>query len=310
MQNTPANTPMGPDAPRNVGKTHARTGGMPNWLFATLLVLPLLGVAYLYYDAQQMREMQAATQKELAAVNDQVASLLDRSKVVEDHLQDLSEGIMATRQDLGTANQEFKKSTQRMRQEVLRSTSELNNAIAAKADALQVEALKKEAETKIGEVSTEVGGVKSDVGAVKGDLATTRQDLEGTQRQLVDVKETLSAAVAKNSTELASLRRKGERDYVEFTISRKGVPTQIQDIRVVLTKTDAKKSKFNLRILADDSSLEKKDRTINEPIQFLIGSNRLRYELVVNWVQKDRAGGYLSIPKDRILSAEGLSPKE
>jgi hypothetical protein len=135
-------------------------------------------------------------------------------------------------------------------------------------------------------------------------LDATRRDLEGTQRQLVDVRDTLSAAVAKNAEELNQLRLKGERDYFEFTVPKKNQITKVEDIRLVLTKTDAKKGKFNMKILVDDSQLEKKDRLINEPIQFLVGKNRVRYEVVVNWVQKDKAGGYLSIPRDKNLSAE------
>jgi len=184
----------------------------------------------------------------------------------------------------------------------------LSQALASKADTshvqAQVQAAKSEAESKIGQVNTEVGGVKTQVAAVRNDLDSTRRDLEGTQRQLVDVRETLSAAVAKNSTELAQLKLKGERDYFEFTVPKTKEPTKVEDIRIVLTKTDAKKGKFSLKILADDSQLEKKDRIINEPIQFLVGQNRVRYEIFINWVQKDKAGGYLSIPRDKNLSAE------
>jgi hypothetical protein len=146
--------------------------------------------------------------------------------------------------------------------------------------------------------------VKTQVVAVKTDLESTRRDLEGTQRQLIDVRDTLNAAVAKNSAELAQLRLKGERNYTEFTLPKKNEVTRVEDIRLVLTKTDHKKGKFNMKILVDDSQLEKKDRVINEPIQFLVGQNRVRYEVVINWVQKDKAGGYLSIPKDKALSAE------
>ena len=84
-----------------------------------------------------------------------------------------------------------------------------------------------------------MGGVKTDVVAVKNELESTRRDLEGTQRQLVDVRETLGAAVAKNGAELAELRRKGERDYIEFEIPRKNQLTKVEDIRLVLTKTEA-----------------------------------------------------------------------
>jgi hypothetical protein len=48
----------------------------------------------------------------------------------------------------------------------------------------------------------------------------------------------------------------------------------------------------------------KKDRTANEPVTFLVGRDRVRYELVVNFVDKDRIRGYLSVPKDRLTAAE------
>jgi hypothetical protein len=63
-----------------------------------------------------------------------------------------------------------------------------------------------------------------------------------------------------------------------------------------------------MKIIVDDNQLEKKDRTINEPVQFLVGRNRVRYELVINWVKKDSVGGYLSIPKDKLLSSEQAKP--
>ena len=49
-------------------------------------------------------------------------------------------------------------------------------------------------------------------------------------RQLVDVKTVLSEGIAKNSGELAELRKKGERDYFEFDIryfDSFGVPSEI-----------------------------------------------------------------------------------
>jgi hypothetical protein len=130
-------------------------------------------------------------------------------------------------------------------------------------------------------------------------LVSAKRDLEGTQRQLIDVKETLTVAVAKNSSELDALRRKGERNYYEFSIPKKGQLTKVGDIQVILKNTDAKKGTFTIDILVDDNKIEKKDRNVNEPLQFLVGSNRLRYELVISWVEQYGrvAGGYLSVPK-------------
>ena len=76
------------------------------------------------------------------------------------------------------------------------------------------------------------------------------------------------------------------------------------DVLVQLKKTDVKKQKFDVVINADDSSILKKDRTANEPVTFMVGSDRLRYEFVVNSVDKDRIRGYMSTPKDKVLAAE------
>ena len=138
---------------------------------------------------------------------------------------------------------------------------------------------------------------------VRTDLDSTRQDLASSRKDITDVK----TQVARNGTELAELRRKGERDYFEFDMPKSQVFERIADVQVQLKKTDVKRQKYNVMIQADDSRVEKKDRGVNEPIQFLVGRDRLRYEFVVNYIDKDRIRGYVSTPKDKVLSAEGPS---
>lgn len=278
----------------------------PEWLMTGLVVVLLLAVAYLLYDGYAY---QKKTQAELARIDEQIKALESHFQTGVAKLSDLEGKISETRQAVGTTKAEvLQRTSQQIQSETSRTKSELSQAIASKADAAQVQEIRKEADAKIGQVSSEVGGVKSEVGVVREDLAGAKRDLEGTQRQLVDVKETLTAAVAKNAAELNVLRRKGERDYFEFEIPKKNQIIKVEDIRLVLTKTDAKKGKYSLQIVVDDNKLEKKDRTINEPLQFLVGRDRLRYEVVVNWVQKNSAGGYLSIPKDKALAVEHPAP--
>lgn len=280
----------------------------------TVLILALvIVVGYLVFDSIRFQRKSRA---DTAALLDKIQALETYTEGHDEQLAGLKGEISQTEQTVGMAKAELKKTAQQIAEEGQRTKAELSKAISSKADTTQVHqvqaevrAAKTEAETKIGQVSTEVGGVKTDVNVVKTELASTRRDLEGTQRQLVDVRESLSAAVAKNSGELAALRRKGERDYFEFEIPRKNRVTKVEDIQLVLTKTDAKKGKFNIQILVDDSKLEKKDRTINEPLQFLVGRNRVRYELVVNWVKKNAVGGYLSVPKDKVLATERADVK-
>jgi len=282
---------------------------IPEVVKLVLIVVLLLAVVYLFYDGSQQKKV---TQAQLSKIADQIQSLEAAHKMGEASLSSqithLKTDIADAHEAVGSTKAELNKTAQRIQAEGQKTKSELSQALATKADstqvAAQVQAAKSDAESKIGQVNNEVGGVKTQVAAVKTDLDNTRRDLEGTQRQLVDVRDTLSAAVAKNSSELSQLRLKGERDYFEFTIPKKDEQLKVEDVRIVLTKADAKKGKFNLKILVDDSALEKKDRSINEPIQFLVGQNRIRYEVVINWVQKSKAGGYLSIPRDKALSAE------
>jgi len=284
-------------------------GLIPESVKLALLLILLLAVAYLFYDNSRIKKSQQARLDKIA---DQVQLIESAQKVGESsitsQLSNLKTELAGTQEAVGSTKAEIKKTTTQIQAEGQRTKQELTKALATKADTshveAQVQAAKSEVDSKFSQVNTEVGGVKSEVSVVKTDLETTRRDLEGTQRQLVDVRDTLSAAVAKNSSELSQLRLKGERDYVEFTIQKKNELTKVEDIRIILTKTDQKKGKFNLKIVVDDNQLEKKDRFINEPIQFLVGQNRVRYEIVINWVQKNQAGGYLSIPKDKSLSSE------
>jgi septal ring factor EnvC (AmiA/AmiB activator) len=278
---------------------------IPEWLKTALLLVLVLLAGYLLYDSYSY---QKASREQMTLLEQRLLSLERQTQEGARALSDLRGEITEAQQAVGSTKAELKKTAQQIQLEGERTRTELGQAIASKADQRMVQAIKQETETKIGQVTSEVGGVKTEVGAVKSDLASTKRDLEGTQRQLIDVKESLTAAVAKNAAELEALRRKGERDYIEFTIPKRNVLTKVEDIRLILTKTDPKKGKYTVQIVVDDNKLEKKDRTINEPIQFLVGRNRVRYELVFNWVQKDSAGGYLAIPKEKTAAAERANP--
>jgi len=75
-------------------------------------------------------------------------------------------------------------------------------------------------------------------------------------------------------------------------------------VQVVLGKTDPKKSKFTVTVYADDKTIEKKDKTAGEPVQFYVGRTRgTPYEMVVFDVGKNQITGYLSTPKDTTAPA-------
>jgi hypothetical protein len=154
---------------------------------------------------------------------------------------------------------------------------------------------------QIGAVSTDVASVKTDVGGVKTDVATTKTDLEATKTQLNRVMGdagVMSGLIATNHGELEILKHKGDRNYVEFTLQKGGKPTLLSTIKLQLKKADEKHSRYTLMVSADDRNIEKKDRGLDEPVQFYTGKDPVLYELVVNSIEKNKVSGYLSTPKN------------
>ena len=214
----------------------------------------------------------------------------------------LSSQLDVVTQRMGITAQELQQANAlaaQLKQENTQTAQRLRRELAAKADSKSVSEFRQEAASRFNEVqqdtATKIAGVTGDVQGVRTDLTATREDLANSKRDLNNL-------IAHNSTELADLRRRGERDYVEFDIRKAKQPGRVGDIMVDLKKTDVKRQKYDVVINADDSNILKKDRTANEPISFLVGRERLRYEFVVNYVDKDRIRGYLSTPKDKLMA--------
>jgi hypothetical protein len=138
-----------------------------------------------------------------------------------------------------------------------------------------------------------VGGVKTDLGKTQTDLATTISQLQAVRGDLSST----NSVIARNHDELVLLEHKGDRTYYEFTLT-KGQKKPVGTVSMELKKTDSKKSKFTLDIMADDKTYDKKDRNVNEPLQFYAGKDPALYEIVVNSISdKNTIKGYLSAPK-------------
>jgi len=160
--------------------------------------------------------------------------------------------------------------------------------------------VQKESEEKIGAVATDVTGAKKDIESTKTDLEATKSKLD---RATGDMG-VMSGLIARNHDDLEELKRRGDRNYYEFTIKKAKTPQRVGPIQVNVNKTDAKKSKYTMTVFADDREIEKKDRTAGEPVQFYVGNSRIApYEIVVFKIGKDELTGYLSTPKEGGASA-------
>src|SRR5262249_40163683 len=246
-----------------------------------------------------MEERMSSVERELQAMHNENSAKV--SQLAAD-LEAVTKSIGNNSQELNEANS----IAEQLKKENAATTQRLRRELAAKADARAVSqvreetakgltALQQDANTKFDGVNGQVQGVRTDLDATRDDLAKSKSEL--------------GTLIAHNSTELNALRRRGERDYIEFDINKNKKAERVGDVLVQLKKTDVKKQKFDVVINADDSEILRKDRTANEPVTFMVGKDRLRYEFVVNAVDKDRIRGYLSTPKDKVLAAEGTATR-
>jgi chromosome segregation ATPase len=149
------------------------------------------------------------------------------------------------------------------------------------------------ANSKLDQISGDVSGVRGDVRSAQSAIDQHGNEL----KRVTGDMGVLSGLIATNAKELAQLREMGDRSYVEFDLKKSGTAQKLGGIQLQLAKADPKKNQFTLSVVADDKRMEKKDRTVNEPVQLYVGGNRQPYEIVVNNVKKDEVTGYLAIPK-------------
>jgi len=264
-------------------------------LFGAIVAL-LAANGYTFYQVSQLKEQVGKYQATLQLELDKVSEA--NTMTSQSHRRSME----ALRDQLETARRQANMAAGAAKTEALKKVDEakaqLENEqkLAQEQTNAQISSVRASADT----ANTKIESVGTEVTAVKGDVATTKSTLEKTianlQRTQGDVNGQ-GVLIATNGKELQALRALGERNYIEFTIRKDKQPQKVGDVFVELKKTDPKKFRYTIELTADDKKVEKKDRTINEPLQFLTSKAKQPYELVVNDVKKDTIVGYLSIPK-------------
>ncbi len=276
-------------------------GGNPSQKIAILFgaVIALLAAnIYLYFQLEGVREdltaMRQSVAQEVATVRETSAVTAQAQRRTVDSLRDQLEA--AQRQAAMAAGQAKTDATRRAEElaEKLAAAQEQQKALVQK-ELTEVKAAAAATETRVSEVKTEVAKVDSKVDTAKSEIDKTISDLKSVRGDLG----VQSGLIATNSKELAALRALGERNYFEFNLTKTKQPQRVGDIMVLLKKADQKKNRYTVEITADDKRTEKKDKSINEPVQFYVAAARQPYELVVNQVGKDLIVGYLATPKVR-----------
>jgi DNA repair exonuclease SbcCD ATPase subunit len=268
----------------------------PNWKTPLLIGILVLLAATNIYLLVQIDRLRTDSRTDMARLRDEFSASVDKLRI------DSSEQVQRSRRSLDTLQNQLAE----QRQEAARAVGQAKVDAQKKVDALQakvtageaqqqqaIESVKQSSDAATTKLNSDIGTVKTDVQATKSQLEETIANLKRATGEL----DSHASLIATNASELKALKELGERNYSEFTIHKTKDPTRVGNVMVLLKKTDTKHNRFTLNITVDDKTVEKKDRTINEPIQFYTSQARQPDEIVVNSVTKDTIVGYLASPK-------------
>jgi len=266
----------------------ATTEGTPRWMglaVVGLAVLSLVGVGMAWnansqaHSAEQALAAQTRTfQQSQDGITQRVTQAEQTNAQMQGELNLVTDKLKLTEGQLATARTQVKAT----RADYTKKLTEVESTLATKASADDVKAL-----------GTDVNGVKTDLDTTKGNI----QQLRGEHGELI----------ARNHEELEQLKRNGERDYFEFSLTTKGQKEHVGATQIELRGVSAKKHQYTVALYVDDMRLEKKNKSINEPIYFFAGGSRQPLELVVNQVSDKKVSGYLSAPKAAAASAKATA---
>lgn len=278
-------SPSVPDPePRGNETNYYEAAPTPRWIIV-VFVVAFLAIGYLLY-AGNTEKGKLETDLAQASAKEQILSAqIDQTN---SRIADLKGQLEVTTQKLGFTQAELAQA-RALAQNIRQSQKDSDDKLAA-----QIGQVKQDTDAKLGQVNTDLTGAKTDISSTKQDLEATKAKLTSTVGDLG----VQSGLIARNQEELEQLKRSGERNIYELHLTRAKTPTHVGPIQVTLTKTDPKKFKYTMMVVADDKTIEKKDKQADEPVQFYIKGATKPYEIVVFDVSKDKVNGYLSTPKD------------
>jgi hypothetical protein len=248
-------------------------------LLATAVLAAIVGLLWSYYLSGRLTHAEA-----------QLSQAQQQNNKLSGALDETNARLKVTSETLGHSLGLTQKQLELRAQELLHRQQ---------TDSKRLEDEQQAAQKQISSVSTDVSSVKTDVGGVKTDLGNTQSQLKTDEAALQSMKGDMgmqSGLIATNQRELDILKHKGDRNYYEFTLT-KGQKKPVSTVSLELKKSDVKHSRYTLVVYADDKKIEKKDRGLNEPVQFYTGKDNYLYELVVNSIDKNQIKGYIATPK-------------
>src|ERR1700681_1793260 len=268
----------------------------PAWTLPAIIVLGLLAIGGLAFGwnasskldstqqsvAAQLKTTQQAVQQDVSSLKDRLAQDEKTNTDLQGDLNVVTKKLKITQGQLKTARAEAAKLNDETTQKLTALDTSVKGELATKASSDDLK-----------NVDTKVGGVRTDLDSTRDDLKMARSEL--------------GTLIARNHDEIDQLRRLGERDYIEFTVSGKNKPQKVGNVTVELKGVNQKRNQYSVSMVVEDKRFEKKNRALNEPVFFYISGTRLPEELVINKVGKDQVSGYVSIPKANSQTAASAS---
>ena len=266
------------------GSSLQNDAAVPRWVGLAVAVLggvSLIGVGLGWSALNQAKSTEQSIQTALKQQNDTLSQRLakadDQNQQLQSDLKVVTDKLNVTQDDLQKARQQAKQSVVAYNKKLSGLETNVNTQLATKAST-----------DELNKTNTDVAGVKTDLEDTKGKLERAQGDMG-----------VMSGLIARNHDDVEELKRKGDRNYYEFTIQKSKSPQHVGPVQITLNKADQKRSKYTMTVLADDKTIEKKDKTAGEPVQFYVkGTARYApYEIVVFDVNKNQITGYLATPK-------------
>jgi hypothetical protein len=259
----------------------------PLWI-PILIVLLFVGLGAISYAGYTSRMRLERLENDLSASNAHGDLLSKELEQTNARVAGLRGQLDVTSQKLGLTQDELARA--RTLAQTIQKQQQASDAQLGE----QIGQVKQESEQKIGEVSTDLTGAKTDIASTKKNLDDTIGKLTSTIGDLG----VQSGRIARNQEEVEALKRLNERNIFDFNLTKSKNPQRVGPIQITLRSTDPKRFRFTMTVIADDKAIEKKDRNVDEPMQFYVRGTHTPYEIVVFEVTKDRATGYLSTSKD------------
>jgi hypothetical protein len=267
-----------------------------SWHLPAIIVLGLIAIGGLAFGWNASSKLDATQQAVTAQVNSfkqgveqDMSSLKDRVAQDEKANTDLQGDLKVVTDKLKITQGQLKKA----RAEAAAAVQDTTQKLTALDTSVHTELATKAATDDLKNVDTKVGGVRTDLDSTREDLKMARSEM--------------GTLIARNHDEIDQLRRLGERDYIEFTIAGKNKPQKVGNLTVELKGVNEKRGQFSVAMTAEDRRLEKKNRSLNEPIFFYLSGTKIPEELVINKVGKDTVSGYVSVPKANAQSQSSAS---